>query len=210
MFGCLRKIGCLVLIVAGVAGYFWYKHRSDRSMPPAPPAGTWALVTPADAERGREAVERLRGSSEQMYATLTPAQAVGYLLQRTKSQFLSSSEGVQAMITGDTLHVKAVLSLSDFGGAKVLGPLASVLSARDTIQLSGTVSHIDTGYAQLRITDARIHNLRIPRGAIPKLIGELRRSAPAGIAPDGLPFPVPSYISEIRISNGKVTLYKNI
>ena len=211
MFGCLRNIGCLVIIAAAIAGYFWYKHRSERAAPAVAAVVGWAPVTAADAESGTKAVERLRGSTGQAYAKLTPAEAVAYLLRSSTGQFLSSAEGMQAMITGDTLHVKAVISLKDFGVGDLLGPLASVLSARDTVQLAGIVSPLQEGHAQLRITDARIHDLRLPRGAIPRLISELRRNdTVAGVAPDGLPFALPSYISDIRIANGKVTLYRNI
>jgi hypothetical protein len=33
---------------------------------------------------------------------------------------------------------------------------------------------------------------------------------PAGIDDDALPLPLPAYIGDIRVANGKVTLYKNV
>lgn len=211
MFGCLlRKIGCLVIILAAVAGYYWYTHRSDRSTPPPAVAAQWLLVTEADASAGEKAVVGLKSGSGRAYASLTAPQAVGYLIQGLAGYFPQSAENMQAMITGDTLHVKAVVSIKDFGGAQILGPLASVLGARDTVVLAGRVSIVSPGLAQLRIVDAKIHDLRIPHAAVPKLMAQLRRKTFDGVANDALPLPLPSHIAEIRIANGKVTLYKNI
>ena len=33
---------------------------------------------------------------------------------------------------------------------------------------------------------------------------------PAGMEPNALPLPIPRYIGDIRVANGKVTLYKTV
>jgi hypothetical protein len=38
----------------------------------------------------------------------------------------------------------------------------------------------------------------------------IRGTPPAGLSDSGLPLPLPSYIGDIRVANGKITLYKNI
>ncbi len=210
MFGCLRRLGCLViLLIAGAAGYYWYTHRTPRAASTTV-VGRWAPVTGADAERGRRAVASLKSGSGPVFANLTAAEAVAYLLQTATHQLPPSAEDVRAMITGDTLHVRAVLPLRALGAAKTLGPLAALLSERDTVQLSGTADIVRPGLAQFRVTDVRIHNLSIPAPVIPKLVAQLRRETPDGIAPNGLAIPLPPYIADIRIGNGKVTLYKNV
>ena len=46
---------------------------------------------------------------------------------------------------------------------------------------------------------------------IPRLVREIdRRPRAGGLADNALPLPVPPYVSDIRIANGKVTLYKNV
>jgi hypothetical protein len=37
-----------------------------------------------------------------------------------------------------------------------------------------------------------------------------RGTRPVGVDTDALPLPLPSYIGDIRMANGKVTLYKNV
>jgi hypothetical protein len=51
----------------------------------------------------------------------------------------------------------------------------------------------------------------IPSGMIPRLIRQIDTGPrPGGLADNALPLPVPPYVSDIRIANGKVTLYKNV
>jgi len=56
----------------------------------------------------------------------------------------------------------------------------------------------------------KIGALKIPSPLIPGLVGEIRRGVlPAGVAQNGFPMPLPNYISDIRIANGRITVYKN-
>jgi hypothetical protein len=212
MFGCLRGLSRLIiLLIVAAAGYYWYTHRADHAVQSGGAAtGTWTTVTRADAERGRQIVATLEAGSGRVFANLTPAQSVAYLIQNSAKQLPESAKDIQAMIVGNTLRVRAALPLRSLGAGKVLGPLASLLSDTDSVQLSGTADVIRPGLAQFRVTDVMIHDLPIPRPAIPKLIALLRHSAPAGLAPNGLAIPLPPYVADIRIANGKVTLYKNV
>jgi len=208
MFGCLRRVGCLIVLAAIVAGgYYWWTVKAS---PAAPSAGEWHAVTAQDAAAGESAVSALRANRGKVFANLTPAQAVAYLIQETAKQLPPSSTDVQAMISDDQLHVRAVVPLRELGADRALGPLASMLSARDTVELAGRVDLIKPGLAQMHVTKAQIHQLAVPNAVIPKLVQQIRHNAPVGIAPDAFPIPLPSYIGDIRIADGKVTLYKNV
>ena len=209
MFGCLRRVGCLVvLVVIAAAGYYWWTVNA--SQPPVITAGTWHHVTPSDASTGALAVASLRANQGRVYANLTPAQAVAYLIQQTAKQLPPSSTDVRAMVSGDQLHVSAVVPLRELGAERALGPLASMIGARDTIELAGRVDLIRAGLAQMHVTKAKIHQLTLPQAMLPKLVQQIRQDAPDGIAPDAFPIPLPPYIGDIRIADGKVTLYKNV
>lgn len=209
MFGCLRRIGCLVLALVVIGGaYYWWTVRTVTA--PAATAGVWRPVTPRDAASGARAVASLQNSTGKVFANLTPSEAVAYLVQETAKQLPSSSTGVEAMVSGDQLHVRAVVSLHELGGAQVLGPLANMLGDRDTVELAGRVDLVRPGLAQMHVTKVQIRTLNLPQPMIPKLVQQIRRESPPGIAPDALALPLPSYIGDVRIANGKVTLYKNV
>lgn len=211
MFGCLRRLGCLIVlaVIAGGA-YYWWMVRVNTSAPVASTAGVWRPVAPSDAATGERAVDSLRMERGKVFVNLTPSEAVAYLIQETAKQLPRNATDVTAMVSGDQLHLRAVVSLRDMGGSQVLGPLASMMGSRDTVQLAGTVDLLHPGLAQFHVTQVQLRTLNIPQQMIPKLVSQMRHESPPGIAPDALALPLPPYIGDIRIANGKVTLYKNV
>jgi hypothetical protein len=194
----------LAAIVAG--GYYWWTLKAS----PGAESGVWHAVTTADAAAGASKVASLRATRGKVYANLTPAQAVAYLIQETAKQLPPSSTDVEAMISGDQLHVRSVIPLRELGAERALGPLASVIGARDTVELGGQVELVRAGLAQMHVTKAQIGQLSVPRAVLPKLVRQMRHDAPEGLAADAFPIPLPDYIGDIRVADGKVTLYKNV
>jgi hypothetical protein len=69
---------------------------------------------------------------------------------------------------------------------------------------------VSAGLAEFQVQQVRIGELPLPRGMIPTLIRRFERgNRPAGLDPDALPLPLPRYVGDIRVANGKITLYKN-
>jgi len=102
-----------------------------------------------------------------------------------------------------------VISLDDFKAAEALGPLAGIVGRRERLQLGGTFNVLRPGLAQFIVEDVRLGQLPIPKGAIPKLLKQVRRGTrPPGVAENGLPFVVPTYLSDSRVADGQITLYK--
>lgn len=196
-----------MLAVIAAGGYYWWTVKGP---PSASAAGVWQPVTQEDASSASSAVTRLRNSRTSGGTKLTPAQAVAYLIQETAKQLPPSSTDVQAMISGDQLHVRAVVPLRELGAERALGPLASMIGARDTVELAGAVDLVRPGLAQMHVTKAQIHAFALPKSVIPKLVQQIRHGSSDGIAPDAFPIPLPSYIGGISIADGKVTLYKNV
>lgn len=195
-------------------GYYWYRNyyepQGGRAKKEATQAGGWVSVDSADARIGESAIEKIKGRSGASYTNLTAEQAVAYLLYESGGYFNKSYGNIAAKITGDTLHAKALVSIEDFGGPSVLGPLSAMLNATDTLQLAGIVGLVSPGLGEFRVVEARIHGMKVPGGVIPKLIKQFRDYTPEGLSPDGLPIPLPPYIEDIRIANGKITLYKRV
>lgn len=214
MFGCLRRLGCLVILLLIAAGiWFWYARVPPSHGPTGAATATrgWEPLSQAHAERGEKAIASLGQRSGPVFADLTASEAASYILFAASRQALPpSAQNASAAILGDRLSVRANIVLSDLGGKKVLGPLASLLSDRDSIQLGGTMNVIRPGLGQFVVQDVRIGSLPIPSPLVPRLVAELRRGAvPEGVAQNGFPMPLPSYISDIRIANGHITIYKN-
>jgi hypothetical protein len=213
MFGCLRKLGCLVLVAVILAGaWYWYARvpSSSRKTSVAGAPGEWQPLSSANAERGRRAVESLGARSGPVYANLSASDAASFIFLSAARQLPPSAQNVSAAIIGDKLYVRGFVSIKELGGAAVVGPMAGLLGDRDTLQLGGTINVIRPGLGQFHVRDVKFGKLDIPSVIIPKLIARIRRGQmPPGISDDAFPMPLPEYISDVRIADGRITVYKN-
>lgn len=215
MFGCIRKLGCLalLLVLAGAAYLYLNKRSSDSptsSRSPVSRRALWEPITALNAERGKREVESLRDSRGSAYANLTGGQAASYIFLSAARQLPTGAEHAMASVQNNELLVRAVVPLSQFGAKKILGPLAGVLGEKDTLLLGGNIRIVQPGLAEFQVTRLKIGNLAVPSPLIPRLLSQIRKGErPVGVSTNGLPMPVPEYISDVRIVNGRVTVYKN-
>jgi|SRR5687768_12167507 len=221
MFGCFRRLGCLVLLlILAVLGWFnrdrleaLYRRyagdpRADSTIVRTP--GGWEALTAEKGERGRRAVESLSSPRGPAYATLSPGEASSYIFLAVAQQLPPSSEDVTTSVKEDRLHVRANIALKDLGAAKALGPLAGMLGTRDTVELGGTMGVIRPGVGEFQVKEVRIGSFKVPAGVIPRLIKTMRRGdIPEGLAEDALPMKLPPYIGDIRIADGRIRVYRN-
>lgn len=216
--GCLRRLGCFVLLVVvlAIAAYLtrdrWLHRLPGRASSRATATGVvWEPLTPAGAERARAAVASLGQKSGPVYANTRPGDLAAYLFTGLQKQLPPSASDIQAAVIGDRLYVKSLVNLADFGGAKVLGPLAGFLSERDTVVFGGNFELLRQGLAEFHVREIKLRQLAVPQRAIPRLLAQIRRGArPEGVADDALPLVVPSFIGDVRVGEGRVTLYKNV
>jgi len=219
MKGLFRRLGCLIIIVViAVAVWYWYARvPSTNSTTTASTVGTatsvnsgWQPLTAADADRGRAAVQSLGRQSGPVYANLTPAEAASYIFTVVAKQLPPSAKNAQAAIIGDRLYVRSDVELKDFGGSKSLGPLGMLLGDRDSVRFGGTINMLKPGLGEFLVQEVKIGRLDVPNGLIPRILAQMKRKPVEGISQNGLPMVMPSYISDVRISNGKITLYKSV
>jgi hypothetical protein len=214
MFGCIRRLGCLVILLLAAGIWYWYarvqpSRRADATAVSA--VRGWEPLSQPNAERGQRAVTSLAQRSGPAFANLTASEAASYIfLAAAKQQLPPSAQSIQSAIIGDRLYVKATLVLNELGGKKVLGPLANFLTDRDSVQLGGTINVIRPGLGQFLVQDVKLGKLDVPSALVPTLVSEIRRGdIPEGVAQNGFPMPLPDYISDVKISNGRITVYRN-
>ena len=214
MFGCLRRLGCLVILLLIAAVWYWYARvEPSRSAArvAATSTGGWEPLSQSNAERGQRAVASLAQRAGPVFANLTASEAASYIfLAASKQQLPPSAQSIRSAIIGDRLYVKANVALNEMGAKKVLGPLADFLTDRDSVQLGGAINVIRPGLGQFLVQDVRLGRLDVPSPLVPRLVAEIRRGVvPPGVAQNGFPMPLPEYISDVRISNGRITIYRN-
>ena len=222
MKGCLRGIGCLVAILLLAGLWYWYA-RVERpaavTVPATGPATTatsvssgWHPLTTNDAERGRVAIQSLERQSGPVFANLSPAEAASYIFMVVAKQLPPSAKNAEAAIIGDRLYVRSEVNLNDFGGAKTLGPVGMLLGERDSVRFGGTINMLRPGLAEFLVQEVKLGRIEVPTALIPRLLSQMKKRGKTveGISQNGLPMVMPPYISDVRISNGKITLYKSV
>jgi hypothetical protein len=223
MFGCFRRLGCLVvLLFLGILAWFnrdrleaIYRRYAGGAQPVADSAAVvrtsdaWQPLNETNAKRGQAAVQSLSLAHGPQYINLTASQAASYIFLEVAKQLPASSQAMMASVRNDRLYVRAAVDLKDLGGAGVLGTLGALLGNRDTVQLGGTIHVLAPGSGEFKVQDVKIGSFPIPDAIIPKLIKSMRKGKmPPGIADDALPMKLPEFIGDVRIADGRITVYR--
>lgn len=221
MFGCFRRLGCLVfLIILAIVAWFnrdrleaiYRRYAGDPRADSAAvvrTAGGWEPLTAEKATKGQRAVESLSRPNGPAYSTLTAGEAASYIFLAASRQLPESSEEISSSVKGDRLYVRANVALRELGASKALGPLAGMLGTRDTVQLGGTMKVLRPGVGEFHVREVRIGSFPVPSAVIPRLIRAMRRGeVPDSLSSGALPMKLPAYIGDIRIADGRITVYR--
>lgn len=217
MFGCLRRLGSLVILAAVAGGAWltqdwWYPRVFGTTVTPELVVdSSWEPVTAGAASRGRGEIARLTGSSNVGAVSLHPAEAVGVVLDSLIRQLGGLGDEVQAAVIGDRLYLRASVPINSLGG-DVLGPLKGMLDARETVLLGGTLDVVRPGLAQFRVVEVKVRDFALPTKVVPRLLRELRRGAalPDGVAPDAVPVSLASTVGAVQVSKGRVAIFREV
>lgn len=214
--GCIARVGCLaVLAILACVGWLT-RDRWLHTLPGSRSAATtttteqtWQPLTPAAAERGRRAIESLNSAGGPVFANLSAAEITAYVSQAAGKMLPSSADSVEAAVIGDQILLRAVVPMKDIAGSGVLGPLGGLLNERERIQLGGSFRVVRPGLSEFQVKTVKLRDFSVPGGAIPRLVQQITKGKQTpGIAADALPVPTPRNLADVRIANGRVTLYK--
>jgi hypothetical protein len=214
--GCIARLGCLiVLAVAAAIGWFTRDRWVPARFLPHPVAvaktAAWEPLSDAGAQRTRDALAKLDQKTGPVFQTLSGGDVTSYVFSELVKQLPPSTDSVETRVVGETVMLRANVRMADIGGSGALGPLASMFGDRETVELSGTFYVMKPGLGEFQIQGVKVGGLTVPHGMIPKLIEQMTKGTrPAGLSGDGLPLPIPRYVGDIRVANGKITLYKNV
>lgn len=214
MFGCIRKLGCLLLILVGVVAWLTrdrWLHYTRSTPAEAPVTIVWEPLTEEGSRRARVAVNTLGRASGPVFVNLPPGDLASFVFTGIARQLPPSAQNVRAAVIGDKLYVKALVALKDFGGPQALGGLGGFLAERDTVTFGGNFEIVRPGLAQFRVSELKLGGLAIPQRMLPRMVSTIRRGAQVeGVTTDGLPLEIPRYVGDVRVARGRITLYKTV
>jgi hypothetical protein len=213
--GCLRRVGCVVLVVALAIGLWitqdkWMRLFGRSRATESTVERVWQPISPEAAARGRQAIEGLSSARGPVYVNLTANEIASYVVQAAGGAFPASSDSVEAAVIGDVLYVRAIVPTKDIASSGVLGPLGGLLNEREKVSLGGAFRVVRPGLSEFQLRDVKLREFSVPKAAIPRLVQQITRGRKTpGVADDALPVPTPTSLADVRIANGRVTLYKS-
>jgi hypothetical protein len=114
-------------------------------------------------------------------------------------------------VIGNRLYVRSEVAWKDFGESRSLSSIRMLLGERDSVLIGGTIHMLHPGLAEFRVEDMKLGKFDVPAALQKRLVAEIKKkNSVPGVSQDALPVVMPSYISDVRIANGKITLYKSV
>ena len=182
------------------------------TLPPTarPDAQGWMPLTQAGANRTREALQKLSTPRGPVFVTLAGSDVASYVFLQIAKQMPASTDSFAARVDDDQIRLRARMKTSDLGGT-VTDLLGALLGDRERVEMAGTLRVIGKGQGEFRVSDVRVRNIGLPDVLVTRLVRSVARGPrPAGLDENGLPISIPSYVGDVRVSNGRITLYKNV
>jgi hypothetical protein len=214
MFGCLRRIGCLAILLIVIAALWltrdqWRERVFGKRV--TAQTGEWVAVTPDEATRAQTAVQSLARSGGPAYRDLSPGELGALLTAAAGGTLPDAITKPEIAIRDDRVLLRAMIKLDDLKGVEDLGPLRKLLDREETFEASGTLGLVRPGLAEYRIESARVAEFDLPKAVIPRIVARISpTNRPVEVAENGIPFAVPDYIGDVRVARGRVTLYKKV
>lgn len=216
MSGCLKRVGCAVILLAlGAAGWAfrdtWLPKVKEMVSAEAPDATVqgWAPITEAGGRRALARIETLGAPRGPGVVTVAPADFAAYVLGSALVRLANADSAPQALLRENKLFLRTSIRLGDLGGRESLGPLARMFNDSEPLTLAGRIEPVRPGLAQFRLTEVSLRDLVIPKAAVTRLV---RRWGPAD-RPDSLdvaalPIALPAYVAEVRVRDDRISVYR--
>ena len=223
--GCLRRLGCLfVLVVAAVVDWkthdiwrpwlpSWMPGHSPsygREREAAGESAVWEPLTTEGAARAERAVAALGDRTAAVFTNVRPGDFASYMLLDLAGQLPSDLDSAQATVVGSQLLLRTSLDIKAMTGHDPPGVVTAVIGHRAPLTLAGMFDVVRPGVAEFRVQDLEVHGLPIPGLLIPQVVSRIENGPhPAGLASNALLVNVPPYVADIRATRSRITLYKN-
>ena len=109
------------------------------------------------------------------------------------------------------LLVRANVAVSELGDPKSLGPLGSMLDGRQPVLIGGRLAMLKPGVLGMQVTQMTVNALRLPSALIDRIVRRISvKQRTDSVATDVIAIPVPEAVADVRITKGKIVLYKAV
>lgn len=170
----------------------------------------WVRVADSGAGIARRAAAALGTRGGPAFVAVDGEAAAALALADFRRRLPSGLGDVAVHVEGEVVEWRAVVRPAEFGGRDLLGPVYRLLPERDTVVVLGTLEGVRAGLGQFRVRGVRFRNVPLPTRTIAPLLRQLAggRDRPFGVADDAFAVPLPATVGDVRVRDGRVTLYR--
>ncbi len=192
-----------MLLVVGLGGAWfardlWWERAFGR---PARPEPGWKSPAPDSV-----LIRRVARSSGDAFIALG-AEDLATLLEGGAGAALTDP---RAAIVGDQVRLRGRLRVRDLPSLERAGPLADLLTGEPEIEVAGRPALMEKGIGGIQVTDLRVGGVQVPRNLRDALVTRLAGlPGVTSAAPGGIRFSVPPWVGDVRVTNGKLTVYRD-
>lgn len=228
---CLSRVGCLT-VVAVVGGGAWWLYggnlptellrtaryginreaaAGDSTRARAGDGVAWASIKDARVPTA-DALASLERPTGPAYITLGAGDLAGVIAGALRRTLPDAAQDLQVAIVDDELRLRGEIPLRELGGRALPEFVSDLLTGRDSVEMAGSLEMVRPGLAQFHVREVIVRGIRLPPRVIPPLLGALRRKAVQAdsVSSDAVAIALPRSVSDVRVSRGRVTLYKSV
>ena len=230
MFGCIGRLVVLaVLIIVGAAAYLTRGMREPtlRAKLGARPAATaaapaWDPITPAGAARARAALATMQRPAGPVFVNVKAGDLLAFALDSAFHRWgpatpstpstpgAPGATGAEALAGENAVSVRGTIHMKDLGAAAALGPLAGILEGDQPIEVRGRLEVLGKGRVLFHVERIALRNFVLPSAAIGAVVQRIAPRTDASVPSDAFVMVLPAEIADIRVTPGRVTLYKAV
>jgi len=207
--GCLRRLGCLVILLAALAAGYLYRERLAAAWRrvrgvPAPAPAVFVPPAPGAAPQARASLQRLVGRGGPAYVDLSAAELAALIEQQVAGQGARVLDSVSVALGDQRVEVRGSLDVSAVPH-RLLGPLAEGLGRREPVVAGGTLVAQPDGRVAWNIDALKIRDFPFPRAVIPAILHVMNLTDGSASA---VPIPLPPGVGDVRVSPKGIRLYR--
>jgi len=207
--GCLRRLGCLVVLLAAVVAGFLYRdqlaalYRRVRGVAEPPPA-VFVPPAPGAAAQAESLLVRMVGRGGPAYVDLSAAELAGLIERQMTVARARVLDSVAVALGDQRVEVRGSLDVSAVP-RRLLGPLAEALGRREPVVAGGTLGAAPGGRVVWTIDELKIRDFPFPRSVIPAILHVMNLTDGKAAA---VPIPLPAGIGDVRVSRAGIRVYR--
>lgn len=206
IFGCLRRIVSLVLLLVIIAAAWYFradimaKWRQFRGEAPE------ATVNPEEAARTAQAkMAALESSNPPARTALSEYELQALLRSRFAPALPAWLDSTRIRLEGDRVRLSGRVPLDRMPQLKDVGSVAGLLPDTTEVAVSGQVIPFGRGRVALAVDQVTAAHIPLPRRLIPQVLGRMKK--PGDTSPsDALSLPLPHTISSAYVRNDSLIL----